>query len=83
MNHESGHIRAVSEISLSGVFQSNPSGMSRVHDPRFATHDPMLPASPLAAFLTTNHYPLITASTPPPGRSATHPPMPFCETVKL
>jgi hypothetical protein len=27
-DRESGHIRAASEISLSGVFQSNPKGMS-------------------------------------------------------
>ena len=87
-NHESEHIRAVSEIFLSGVFQSDLSGPSPVHDPRFTTHDPMLPASLLAAFLTTNHYPLTTASTPPPpSRRPTPPykilPTPPCPFVKL
>ena len=41
------------------------------HGPRFTIH---CSPFPLAAFLTTNHCPLITAFDPPPYASAPHPP---------
>jgi len=59
--------------------------------PAFLTtnHYPLITG--FRAFLTTNHYPLITAFYPTPPCLRTHPhpflrphpPMPFCETVKL
>jgi hypothetical protein len=87
MNHESGHIRAVSEISLSG--QSYLSGMSPVRASLFraflTTVHRSLPTG-LSAFLTTNHYSLTTGPSAflttnhySPTTAFTHP-HPFFET---
>ena len=58
--------------------------------PLLSTADHYSPTTESPAFLTTNHYPLTTAFDPPPMPLAPtplcrrpHPPIRFCETVKL
>jgi hypothetical protein len=48
-----------------------PRSLLRAHGPRFTIH---CSPFPLAAFLSTNHYPLITAFNPPPHALSTPPP---------
>jgi hypothetical protein len=67
MNHDQGHTRAASEISPSRASQSNPSAKSPVHEPRHMVHDPMLPAPPLTAPLTTNRNSQTTLSSTHPS----------------
>jgi len=58
-NHPSGHVRAVSEISLSGMFRSNLSGMSPVRTiPCLYPPPPSPPPPPPPLFVTPPPPPL-------------------------